>query len=423
MAEFLRRGAASLAAWWLRPAAPHAIPVSIHVLIWTLLLAVNLLRLAGRRLMDGGANWSWPLMLADLVLTVVTYAGLFYFTWRVLVPRHLDRQKPLRFLLVLLLAVAATGLIRWVSNAALGVMPAEAHGETAATEYPLAPPTTHPDNSVTGSFMDGLRAGYREGARQQRGGQTNGKNILPASLLVMLLGIYLRLGHDHQHEQRRRKAAEQLRKEAERQHLAAELGMLKAQINPHFLFNTLNNIYSLASEQDPEAPAATAVLQLSDLMRYLLYESAADTVPLAKEVEHLRNFLNLHLLRLPGAGPERLHFEVAPELEFSTFPVAPMLLQPLVENAFKHGDLTARPHAVELQLAVVDGQLEFTVRNRRRDPRPGPPQPGGVGLPNLRRRLQLLYPGRYALHVHETAEYYTVTMILVPATAPAPVAA
>ncbi|GAB2956444.1 hypothetical protein GCM10027048_23120 [Hymenobacter coalescens] len=416
MAEFLRRGATSLAAWWLRPAAPGAIPVSIHALLWALLLGTNLLRLATRWFVDRPADWSWPLMLTDLVLTVAAYAGLFYFTWKVVVPRHL-RHQPLRFLLVVLLAVAATSVVRYSSNVALGLTPLNMPATPKAVE----------EGSISESFMTGLRAGYR--ARQVaveaglvKPGATTGKNIVPAALIVMLLGIYLRLGHDHQYEQRRREEAERQRQELEKQHLAAELSLLKAQINPHFLFNTLNNIYSLASADDVDAPAANAVLQLADLMRYLLYESATDTVPLRKEVAHLQNFLSLHLLRLPGHDPERLRFQVAPELAESNIPVAPMLLLPLVENAFKHGDLTARPHVVELGLAGSPEQLTFSVRNRRRAPRPGPPQPGGVGLTNLRRRLQLLYPGRHALHVDDSADYYHVTLTLTPAAVPQPAA-
>ncbi|GAB3841812.1 hypothetical protein GCM10028821_49250 [Hymenobacter jeollabukensis] len=415
----MKRGASALAAWWLRPAAPQAIPVGIHALLWTLLLGTNLLRLGIKWLVEDAAAWSWPLMLTDLALTVATYAALFYFTWLVVVPRHLHRQRPVRLLLVVLLTVAATSVLRLTTNVSLGLMP---------SLFPAKVEVPAPGKDAPSSFMAGLRAGYRQGyksasAAQEAGAGTTGKNIVPATLLVLLLGIYLRLAHDHQHEQRRRQQAERQQQELARQHLAAELSLLKAQINPHFLFNTLNNIYSLASADDVEAPAANAVLQLADLMRYLLYESATDTVPLRKEVAHLRNFLSLHLLRLPGAGPECLRFDVAPELAESNLAVAPMLLLPLVENAFKHGDLTARPHAVELELTHTGPELIFSVQNRRRAPRPGPPQPGGVGLSNLRRRLQLLYPTRYGLHIDETPEYYraTLTLILTPAGAtPAP---
>jgi LytS/YehU family sensor histidine kinase len=198
--------------------------------------------------------------------------------------------------------------------------------------------------------------------------------------------------------------------------LAAELSLLKAKINPHFLFNTLNNIYSLTSQESPEAPAAVAVLQLAELMRYLLYESAADTVPLSKEVSHLQSFLSLQRLRLPGASAESLRFNIATDIP-PHYPIAPMLLLPLVENAFKHGDLTARPYVVDMRLALHQDRLEFNMRNGiRRAILPEAKSPGGVGLVNLRRRLQLLYPERHELRVDESATHYHVTLMLLAPT-------
>ncbi|WP_400194163.1 sensor histidine kinase [Hymenobacter sp. B81] len=395
--------------WWLRPAGPSTVPWRVHTVLWALLLGSNAFYWLVRRAIEPAA-WDLPLVLTDVVLTVAAYAGLFYLSWFVIIPRHLSRNRPWSFLLVMLLAIATTALLRYGSNLALGRTP---------SPWPQHMELEHP-NSVSGSFMDGLKAGIAAGKQREaevhRTGDTTGRNILPSALLVLLLSVYLRLSNDHQHDVRRRRELERQRQELEKQHLAAELSLLKAQINPHFLFNTLNNIYSLASEADPEAPAATAVLQLSDLMRYLLYESSADTVPLAKEIDHLRSFLSLQLLRLPGAAPDCLRFGVAPEVaEPCTYPIAPMLLLPLVENAFKHGDLTVRPHAVELALALPEGRLEFSVRNRVRAARPHEPRrPGGVGLANLRRRLQLLYPGRHRLQVEQTADSYFVQLTLLP---------
>jgi sensor histidine kinase YesM len=237
-----------------------------------------------------------------------------------------------------------------------------------------------------------------------------GGGVAITALLVLLLSFYLRLTTDYQHEQQRRQAEERQREALEKQHLAAELSLLKAQLNPHFLFNTLNNIYSLTSEASPDAPAAVAVLQLAELMRYQLYESAAATVPLAQEVAHLHSFLNLQRLRLPTA--DALQFCVPAELP-AHYVLAPMLLLPLVENACKHGDLAQRPHAVELTLRLHEQCLTFTVRNGiRRAVQPTPAGPGGVGLTNLRRRLLLLYPQRHELRVDASATHYQVTLTL-----------
>ena len=374
--------------WSARPVvAPAAIPLWAHGLLWGLMLLSNALYwLVARR----AAPWTWPVAVADVALTCGAYAALFQLNWRVIIPRYLARNDTVRFVAVLVLALGVTFVVRTLSISLLGL-----------TSLPAG-------SAAAGQGSAAYWAGYYYGHTVN----SSGGGVAITSLLVLLLSFYLRLTTDYQHEQRRRQEDEQRREALEKQHLAAELSLLKAQINPHFLFNTLNNIYSLTSEASPEAPAAVAVLQLAELMRYLLYESAVDTVPLAKEISHLQSFLSLQRLRLPAATPDRLHFAIDPGLP-AHFPIAPMLLLPLVENAFKHGDLTAAPHAVQLTLAVHDGRLTFAVRNAiRRAVRPAPTGPGGVGLANLRRRLQLLYPQRHELHVEESAAQYHVTLTL-----------
>lgn len=224
--------------------------------------------------------------------------------------------------------------------------------------------------------------------------------------LILLLSFFLRLAGDYLRER-------DDRRELEKQHLRTELALLKTQLHPHFLFNTLNNIYSLTLNASPQAPEA--VLRLSELMRYQLYDSAADTVPLAREISHLQSFLTLQHLRLPpDEADEAIQFTVLlPPGAEHAYQLPPMLLLPLVENAFKHGDLTARPHVVRLSLELADdGQLHFSVRNRRNNAGAVPPGRGGVGLANLKRRLTLLYPEQYALVVVENNEEYSVRMSL-----------
>jgi sensor histidine kinase YesM len=332
--------------------------------------------------------WTWPIATADVLLTVSAYASLFYVNWRVLIPRYLARPDNAHFLGVLLLALGTTFIVRTISISLLHLL-----------RFP---------------FPSAGSLAYRIGLYYGQTVSTAGGGVAITALLVLLLSFYLRLSTDYQHEQRQRQAEEQRRQALEKQHLAAELSLLKAQLNPHFLFNTLNNIYSLTSAESPEAPAAVAVLQLAELMRYQLYESTAELVPLAQEVAHLQSFLNLQRLRLPVA--EALQFSVPATLP-AHFTLAPMLLLPLVENACKHGDLAQRPCAVELALHLHAESLTFTVRNGiRRAVYPGPQQPGGVGLANLRRRLLLLYPQRHTLQVESSDTHYHVTLTLQLAT-------
>ena len=329
--------------------------------------------------------WTWPVAAADVLLTTSTYATLFYVNWRVLIPRYLARLPHARFVGVLLLALAATFITRTVAISLLNL-------------------------ECGGTFPQQGSLAYRVGLYYGQTVSTTGGKVAITALLVLLLSFYLRLSTDYQREQQQRQAAEHRREALEKQHLAAELSLLKAQLNPHFLFNTLNNIYSLTSAESAEAPAAVAVLQLAELMRYQLYESAAELVALAQEVAHVQSFLDLQRLRLPPEAA--LRFCVPPALP-AHYQLAPMLLLPLVENACKHGDPARRPYAVDLALHLQDNCLTFSVRNGiRRVVHAGPKAPGGVGLANLRRRLLLLYPHRHELLVEATDAHYHVTLTL-----------
>ena len=180
----------------------------------------------------------------------------------------------------------------------------------------------------------------------------------------------------------------------------AELAFLRSQINPHFLYNTLNYLYATAY---PVSEAlAEAVLRLSDLMRYLLHDSPDGQVELRQEVEYVENYLALHRLRFEE------HFYVnfvQAGLPPAGQRVATLLLIPFVENALKHGVVNQAAHPVDIQLALAaPGQLRFTVRNRINQHQKDATT--GVGLPNIRRRLALLYPGRHALRVQDDGVTY-----------------
>ncbi|NEM97822.1 sensor histidine kinase [Pontibacter burrus] len=197
---------------------------------------------------------------------------------------------------------------------------------------------------------------------------------------------------------------ERRNKELENQKLVAELAFLKSQVNPHFLFNTLNNIYSLAYKQSPETP--DAIMKLSLLMRYMLYESNDTLVSLQKEVEHIHNFIDLQRLRL--REHTSIQFNIEGDIEGKQ--IAPMLMMTLVENAFKHGLVSKNEIGILINLIVSDKYLLFsTVNNisnhKKRDF-------GGIGLQNLRQRLRLLYPNRHNLSSEEKDGVFYATMKL-----------
>lgn len=177
---------------------------------------------------------------------------------------------------------------------------------------------------------------------------------------------------------------------------ATELSFLKAQINPHFFFNTLNNIYALTL-LDVET-AREALHRLSRMMRYVLYETQAGTTLLSKEVAFVSDYIQLMQLRLT----DKVSITLLPPVPLHDQPIAPMLLLPFVENAFKHGVSALHPSRIHIAIQQQQNQLRVDVRNTLfTDKMPSLEVGNGIGLTNTRRRLDLLYPNRYTLHIND----------------------
>ena len=195
---------------------------------------------------------------------------------------------------------------------------------------------------------------------------------------------------------------QKMREEMNREREQAELAMLRQQLSPHFLFNTMNNIYSLTLDSPSDAPRA--MLLLSDLMRALLENIEKDRVDVAEEIAQLRSYIELK--HLQHAEEHRIIFEVSGEA--GDLRIHPMLLLPLVENAFKHGDLHSEGTAVHIRLLIESATLEMRVSNT--PSRGARDDTSGVGLRNVRRRLELLYPDTHSLVVDHASDLYTVTL-------------
>jgi sensor histidine kinase YesM len=200
---------------------------------------------------------------------------------------------------------------------------------------------------------------------------------------------------------------EQQRLQLEQQNLAGELALLRNQVNPHFLFNTLNNINALV-RKDPEL-TYQSILRLSDIMRYMLYEANADKVLLVNEVNFLKNFIGLNLLRLDRSDFVEFSVTGTP----ASISIPPMLLVPFVENAFKHGLKETSSPGISISLGITPGKLVFSVKNLVKTVRnPELPDTKGIGLNNLKRRLELLYPGRYRLETAQQGKQYSCLLEL-----------
>ncbi|MEM8891261.1 MAG: sensor histidine kinase [Bacteroidota bacterium] len=182
----------------------------------------------------------------------------------------------------------------------------------------------------------------------------------------------------------------------------AELALLKSQINPHFFFNTLNNLYGLVVEKSDEAPGV--VLKLSEMMRYTIYNGREEFVSLDDEVTYLENYIDLHKIRYQKKVSIDFQKEIAGE-----YKVAPLLFIILLENAFKHGveGMTDAAY-VRLHLSAKDHQLNFVIENNFEEQTSK--GPGGIGLENLRKRLDHIYPRRHELRIEQQFPLYKVNL-------------
>ena len=182
----------------------------------------------------------------------------------------------------------------------------------------------------------------------------------------------------------------------------SELSFLRSQINPHFLFNNLNNIYALVYYRSDQS--LQAIAGLSELLRYMLYDTA-ETVALSREVAYIEKYISLQQLRYEQ--PEKISFKVSGPAEEVQVP--PLLLIPFVENAFKHGDGSA-PDWLNIDLAVDPAYIHFTCANKKAAGRKDPE--GGIGIENVTRRLALLYPGKSKLEILDQDQLFTVKLEL-----------
>ncbi len=197
------------------------------------------------------------------------------------------------------------------------------------------------------------------------------------------------------------------KQELQSQTLQSELKFLKSQINPHFLFNTLNSLYALTLKKSDLAPEI--VLKLSEMMRYMLYECNEREVPLSKEINYLENYLELEKIR----QGKKMNIDFKMEGEIRNQKIAPLMFIPFIENSFKHGLSNQISNGyVNINLKVDGQQVYMTIENSKAASLPSPSgkRSGGIGLKNVRRRLNLLYPEHYKLAIEEDPNTYTVKL-------------
>jgi two-component system, LytTR family, sensor kinase len=194
--------------------------------------------------------------------------------------------------------------------------------------------------------------------------------------------------------------------EIEKEKTVAELKALKSQINPHFLFNSLTSIYSLARKNSTQVPEK--VIQLSDLMRHIIYDSDVEYILLPKEIEMIRNYIELQNLRTPEN--EKIELEVTGEVEGKK--VAPLIFLPFVENSFKHGLKSGAENPfVKIKIEVFENNLVFEIENSKgKASEINDSKYKGIGIENVKKRLGLIYPNQHSLNISETENTFKVIL-------------
>ena len=301
-------------------------------------------------------------VMVIFLLFGVMNIGLFYLNFLYFIPRYLDTKKYKAYTLALVSSVIVFALVKYGFTVCFKSL-IEAHNDGHMPTF--------------GAYLIGS-------------GLTNVFFLFLSSALKFSVDWFLN---------------ERVQRDLENQRLTAELAFLKSQINPHFLFNSLNSIYSLAYQKSDTTPEA--ILKLSEIMRYMLYESNDNKVDLEKELLYLQNYIDLQKIRFGNKA--FVDFKITGEV--GSQKIVPLLLIAFIENAFKHG-VASNPSAPIRLLINLDGtRLHFYMENRKhmnnRDTE------GGIGLNNVKRRLDLLYPGKYTLTIQDEPQTYTCELSLV----------
>jgi two-component system, LytTR family, sensor kinase len=307
-------------------------------------------------------DYSRPVIAFRVTLVkVIDLAAMVYITNYILLPKLFYKKKYVLFVLALIVMIVASSVLKM--NILGRVM----------------------NNPQLFNFSGNLKVRIYD-------------NIIPHFFLV-IAGAAIKLMFDYTALQQR--LAEMAKEKAE-----AELSFLKSQINPHFLFNSLNSVYFLIHKENSEA--RQALHKFSDMLRYQLYEMNGARIPIEKELSYLKDYVDLQKLRKDENYS--VDFTCAPDVK--GFSIEPLLLIPFVENAFKH--ISHRPNEanyVKLDMSRSNGHFFFTIENSK-DTERTTEMHGGIGLANVKRRLELLYPGKHELEIHNEPNRYKVGLTL-----------
>lgn len=315
---------------------------------------------------------SWIRIFPDNGITfiLITLIIPFYINANFLIPRYLKRLNWLKYVLLLAGLLIAVNVIK----ALFLVLSFELRG----LEY-----------EFYAEFQKWVTRDFRD----------LGKFIFSGTAMLLYLSFTYRIGKDWV-------ISERVKDRLVSEKLSMELALLKSQVNPHFLFNTLNNIYAMALEEKA-GRTADGVAQMGTLMRYSLHDTQADFISLQKELDYIARYIEMQKLRIIEDGKLSIHLSL-PHLEMSHEKIAPMILIPFIENAFKYGVSTVKESSIEINISLSGSVLSMQVHNKlHSDSRL---DSGGLGLKNVENRLKLMYPDRHKLSCGLKGNTYSVDL-------------
>ncbi|PZR23235.1 MAG: hypothetical protein DI535_24425 [Citrobacter freundii] len=372
---------------------PHLLLIIlVHVSAWAAFLLLPLLFYPVR--FQGDPIWRRE------IITKIIPIILFYVNYYFLLPKFFEKRKYALYFMSIIAGMSivfATDV--YLRTNVPGVMPGPIRQSfKRIREAPEEVRTFIIDSIGPEAFPNMPREGFRNKFMSRAPEPALFFSInrtLSTCFFFLLLGGMIRLAYSFIKNQNEKRNLENA-------NLYAEVNFLKSQINPHFLFNTLNSIYSQAHARSENTEFS--ILKLSELLRYSLYDSGADKVPLADDIQYIRNYIDLQRLRL--SPKVQLNFNIGgyPEGKY----IAPLLLINFIENAFKHGISYSHPSVINIDIKIFEETLTLTVSNPivERDSF----APGGLGIRNVTRRLELLYPHQYKLLFHHSGDQYTVNL-------------
>lgn len=353
--------------------------IILHILVWAVIMGLPIYSAIRFRM---GSNF----LLTYYTFTAIS-ALIFYINYLILIPVLFFQKKRARYYIVVLALVfffyiisdfANEQIFNYISN----------NGNSEQVNRPPGDervPGQPPRQIRRSRFMIVLPYAHTLG-------------YISSSLFMVFLSLGLRVLE-------RQSKIEKMQEDMEKEKLNAELAFLKNQISPHFFFNTLNNIYSL-STSNPE-DSRTAILKLSKMMRYLLYDSEDGDTKLSNELELMTNYIDLMKLRLE----ENYNLKVKFPDEYEDFTIPPLLFIPFIENAFKHGVSFGEDSFIDIFLATSDNTIIFRSFNGISGTMAETSlESSGIGLNNVRKRLDLLFPGKHDLQLNKTESTFEVLL-------------